>query len=60
VQLLCGQRAVCQRYGSLSDRNQQNHQLHADKHVESCHLHKELHCHVEESWILLTSKLNVL
>jgi hypothetical protein len=57
VQLVCGQRADCQRYGSLSDRSQQQQQ-HADRYVGSCHLQREFHWHVEESLIQLTSKLN--
>jgi hypothetical protein len=57
VQLVCGQRADCQRYGgSLSDRSQQ--QQHADRHVVSCHLQREIHWHVEESSIQLTYKRN--
>jgi hypothetical protein len=58
VQLVCGQRADCKRYGgSLSDRSQQQQQ-HADRHVCSCHLQREVHWNVEESSIQLTSKLN--
>jgi hypothetical protein len=57
VQLVCGQRADCQRNGSLIDRNKQQQQ-HADRHVGSCHLQREVHWHVEESPIQLTSKLN--
>jgi hypothetical protein len=45
VQLVCGQRAVCQRYGSLSDRSQQ--QQHADSHFGCCHLQIEVHWHVK-------------
>jgi hypothetical protein len=55
VQLVCGLRADFKRYGSLSDRSQQQH---ADRHVGSCHLQREVHWNVEESSIQLTSKLN--
>jgi hypothetical protein len=59
VQLVCGQRAVCQRYGSLSDSSQQQQQQqHADRHVGSCHVQKEMHYHVEDSSNHLTSELN--
>jgi hypothetical protein len=57
VLLVCGQRAVCQRHDSLSDHSQQQQQ-HADSNVLSCHLQRELHLHVHESSIHLTSKLN--
>ena len=46
VQLVDGHRAVCQHYGSLSDRSQQ--QQHGDSHVGSCHLQRERHWSVEE------------
>ena len=45
VQLLCGHRAACQRYGSLYDRSQQ--QQHADSHVGSSHLQGEVGWHVQ-------------
>jgi hypothetical protein len=49
VQLVCGQRADCQRYGSVSDRSQQQQLQHADSNVDLCHLERELHwkrnCH---------------
>jgi hypothetical protein len=57
VQLVCGQRAVCQRYGSLSDRSQQQQQQqHGDIHFGSFHLEREVHWHVEECSFQLTSK----
>jgi hypothetical protein len=56
VRLVCGQRAVCQRYDSLSDRSQQ--QQHAHSHVDYCHLQIKMHLPVQRSPIHLISKLN--
>jgi hypothetical protein len=56
VHLVCGQRADCQRYGSLSDRSPQ--QQHSDRHFGPCHLQREVHWHVEDSSIHLSSKYN--
>jgi hypothetical protein len=57
VQLVCGQRAVCQRCGRWSVRSHQQQQ-HADSHVGFWHLQREVYCHVLVSSIHLTSKLN--
>jgi hypothetical protein len=58
VQLVCSQRADSNgNCGSVSDRNQQQQQ-HADRHVGSCHLQREVHWIVEDSSIQLNSKLN--
>ena len=58
VQLVCCQGAVCQVYGSLSDRSQQKQQQHADCHIGYCHLQKVLHWHVQMLTIRPTCKLN--
>jgi hypothetical protein len=55
VQLVCGQRADCQRSGSLSDRSQQ--QQYADSHVGSRYLQTEMHWSLEDSGIHLTTNL---
>jgi hypothetical protein len=41
----------------LSDRSQQQQLQHADSHVCSCHLHREVHWRLEESAIRLTTNL---
>jgi len=43
VQLVCGQRVGCQRYGSLSDRSQQQELQHAKNHVGCSYLQREVH-----------------
>jgi hypothetical protein len=42
LQQVCDQIGVCQHYGSLSDRIQQQGLQHADSYVGSCHLQREL------------------
>jgi hypothetical protein len=58
VQLVCGQRAVCQWYCSLSGRSQQHQQQHFGSHVGCCHLQREALWHVEDVENHLYSKRN--
>jgi hypothetical protein len=49
LQVVRGQPAVYQRYGSLSDHSQQQQQLqHANSHVGSSQLQRKEHWHVQE------------
>jgi hypothetical protein len=60
LKVVRGQHAVCQRYGSLNDRSQQQQQQlqHADSHIGSCHLQRKVHGHVHDLSIHLTPNLN--
>jgi len=54
VQLVCGQRVVCNRYVSFSGRSQQHQQL---QHHAQRHLQREVHWNVEKYSTQLNSKL---